>query len=194
MQMTERDSFLAWVVAQAERATPYCWPHESNGYLGKGLENPKEPEALDCSGTVTCGLYNATGGRLDWRADYNASRLWKELKPVEKPRPGDLAFYGAHDGSGGLLGGHVMVVASDSVRVVGASGGNRDTYSLEVSPKRERRRRARRPRQLRGRKRGRSGQREWTSMRRPLEVKSRPCKAPCVLSRSRSATLPSALG
>lgn len=131
--MTPRQHFLAWVERQAARATPYCWPTAANGYLGKGLEHPEAPEALDCSGVVTCGLYNATGALLDWRADYNASRLFKELLPTEAPRPGDLAFYGAHDGGGGLVGGHVMVLASDSVRVVGASGGNRTTTSVALA-------------------------------------------------------------
>lgn len=127
----ERATFLAWVEEQAARATPYCWPHENNGYLGKGLQHPEAPEALDCSGTVTCGLFNATHGRLDWRADYNTTRLWKTLQPAQAPRPGDLAFYGSLTTAGTLVHGHVMVLAADGVRVVGASGGGPWTLSVE---------------------------------------------------------------
>lgn len=127
--MSERAAYLDWVEAQAARGTPYCWPHESNGYLGKGLQRPDMPEALDCSGTVTCGLYNATHGRIDWRADYNAARLWLELRPTQTPKAGDLAFYG----SPGRVT-HVMTCVGDG-RVVGACGGNRDTLSLEIAAK-----------------------------------------------------------
>jgi cell wall-associated NlpC family hydrolase len=123
----ERLDYLAWVEAQAARGTPYCWPDARNGYTGKGLHNPREPEALDCSGIVTCGLYNATHGRLDWRADYNAARLFLELKPTDVPRPGDLCFYG---GPGRIT--HVMTWVGDG-QVVGASGGNRDTLSVEIA-------------------------------------------------------------
>jgi cell wall-associated NlpC family hydrolase len=127
--MSERLDYLAWVEAQVERRTPYCWPHESNGWLGKGLQRPDMPEALDCSGAVTCGLYAATHGRIDWRADYNAARLWLELKPTTTPKPGDLAFYGM---PGRVT--HVMTVVGDG-RVVGACGGNRDTLSVEIAAK-----------------------------------------------------------
>lgn len=130
--MSEADArmnYLAWVSKQAERGTPYCWPDERNGYLGKGLRHPEEPEALDCSGTVTCGLYNATGGKVDWRADHSAARLFLELKPTETPRPGDLCFYG----SPGRIN-HVMTWVGDGT-VVGACGGNRDTLSVEIAQK-----------------------------------------------------------
>lgn len=127
--MSERLDYLAWVEAQAAKGTPYCWPDARNGYLGKGLQRPECPEALDCSGTVTCGLYVATHGRIDWRADYDAARLWLELKPTDKPKPGDLAFYGM---PGRVT--HVMTVVGDG-RVVGACGGNRDTLSLEIAAK-----------------------------------------------------------
>lgn len=128
--MTEasaRQDYLAWVQRQAERGVPYCWPDARNGYAGKGLHNPKEPESLDCSGTVTCGLFNATAGTLDWRADHNAARLFLELKPTETPRPGDLCFYGA---LGRIT--HVMTWVGDGT-VVGACGGNKDTLSVEIA-------------------------------------------------------------
>lgn len=127
--MSERTAYLDWVEAQAERGTPYCWPDASNGYLGKGLQRPEAPEALDCSGTVTCGLYNATRGRLDWRAMHNAQRLFSDLAPTDKPRPGDLAFYGR---PGRVT--HVMTVVGDG-RVVGACGGNSHTLSVELARK-----------------------------------------------------------
>lgn len=127
--MTEREAYLKWVEAQAAHGTPYCWPHESNGYLGKGLKSPEAPEALDCSGTVTCGLYNSTGGRVDWRANYNANRLWRELPPTDSPKPGDLAFYGTPGRAT-----HVMTVVGDG-RVVGACGGNSDTLSVDIAAK-----------------------------------------------------------
>lgn len=132
MQVSEpslRLDYLKWVQRQAERGVPYCWPDERNGYAGKGLRHPEEPEALDCSGTVTCGLYNATGGRIDWRANYNAARLFLELAPTEKPEPGDLCFYGPP----GRIN-HVMTWVGDGT-VVGACGGNRDTLSIEIAQK-----------------------------------------------------------
>jgi len=125
----ERLTYLAWVQAQAEKGTPYCWPAPANGYMGKGLQRPEAPEALDCSGTVTCGLFNATSGRVDWRANHNAARLWVELKATAAPKPGDLAFYGR---PGRVT--HVMTVVGDG-RVVGACGGNSDTLSVEIARK-----------------------------------------------------------
>lgn len=127
--MSERLDYLAWVEAQAEKGTPYCWPDDSNGYLGKGLQRPESPEALDCSGTVTCGLFNATKGRLDWRATHNAARLYDSLEPTQTPKPGDLAFYGR-----GTHVTHVMTVVGDG-RVVGACGGNSHTLSVELARK-----------------------------------------------------------
>lgn len=127
----EKERFLKWLAERAEEGTPYCWPAESNGYLGKGLKSPERPVALDCSGAVTCGLYVATGGRIDWRADKNAQRLWMELpglKVGDQPEPGDVACYGtlAHCS-------HVMVMAEDGHRVVGAAGGDRRTLTVEIA-------------------------------------------------------------
>lgn len=107
--------------------TPYCWPAPINGYLGKGRENPREPLALDCSGTVTCGLFVATGGRIRWQETHNAARLFADLEPTTSPKPGDLCFYGRP----GKVS-HVMVWVGDG-RVVGASGGNSDTLSREIA-------------------------------------------------------------
>lgn len=123
--MSERAAFLAWV--QARLGTPYCWPHASNGFTGKGLRNPANPDALDCSGTVTCGLYNATSKRIDWRATHNAHRLFTLLEATTDPKPGDLVFYGRRGYSS-----HVMVWVGDG-RVIGASGGNSDTLTREVA-------------------------------------------------------------
>jgi cell wall-associated NlpC family hydrolase len=124
---SERLAFLDWVAARAKEATPYSWPCTENAYEGKGLTNPLQPAGLDCSGTVTCGLYVATHGKVDWRREYSAARLHAELQPVESPRPGDLAFYGPP----GRVS-HVMVWWGDG-RVVGASGGNRHTTSAELA-------------------------------------------------------------
>lgn len=128
-ESTVRSDYLAWVQKQEERGTPYCWPDARNGYSGKGLHSPQEPDSLDCSGTVTCGLFNATKGALDWRSDHNAARLFLELKPTGTPKPGDLCFYGP---PGRIT--HVMTWVGDG-RVVGACGGNRDTLSVEIARK-----------------------------------------------------------
>jgi cell wall-associated NlpC family hydrolase len=81
---------------------------ECIGLLGTGLDatgvehrtwylwGGKDPETgLDCSGLVTHCLFAAGGP--DWRKTHWSGRMWRELPPTDKPRPGDLAFYGPSD-------------------------------------------------------------------------------------------------
>lgn len=111
--------FLAFTRAQADARVPYIW-------ASKGLELKKKDltvkypvmQASDCSGLVTCGIWYATQGAVDLRADHNCNGLWKAYDEVKAPLPGDLAFYGF----GKNMLSHVMIVNGDG-RVFGASGG-----------------------------------------------------------------------
>lgn len=85
----------------------------------------KGPESFDCSGFVTYGLH--TVGGPDWRDTHFAGRLWRELPIATRPTGGDLCFYG----SPGVIT-HVMVWMPDGC-VIGASGGNSDTTTVEIA-------------------------------------------------------------
>ncbi len=88
----------------------------------------------DCSGLVTSSIYEATGGKIDRRATWNAQKLLNNCAMVEEPRPGDLAFYGP---SAGMVT-HVMVYmgAKGKDVVLGASGGDSTTTSPEKAVER----------------------------------------------------------
>lgn len=113
------NDFLGFARAQADARVPYIW-------AAKGLELKKKDLAIrfptmaasDCSGLVTCSIWYATKGEVDYRADFNCNRLWAAFDEVKAPLPGDLAFYGY----GKNMLSHVMIVNGDG-RVFGASGG-----------------------------------------------------------------------
>lgn len=121
----EKNRFMEWILAR--RDTPYLWG-------GKGLKYQLDanglPTGLDCSGLVTAGLFYATNGRLDWRADHNCTKLATKCAKTNRPREGTLVFYGY--GSNMLT--HVMVYMTDG-RVYGATGGNSDNTNIEYSIK-----------------------------------------------------------
>ena len=75
----------------------YTWPDESNSYSGKDLPNAKFHQVYDCSGLVTCSLFDSTAGKIDRRATWNAQKLMKNCMLVEEKdlQPGDLCFYGS---------------------------------------------------------------------------------------------------
>jgi hypothetical protein len=115
----ELERFLGFVRHQADMRVPYIW-------AAKGLELKKKDfdvqyptmDASDCSGLVTCGIWYATRGSIDYRPSHNCNRLWQALDSVKAPLAGDLAFYGY----GTNMLSHVMIVNGDG-RVLGASGG-----------------------------------------------------------------------
>lgn len=106
----KRLDFLAWLLKQQDK--PYIWG-------GKG------PDEFDCSGLVTAGLFLCGITTKDWRQTHAASTLFDSLDATEKPRPGDLAFYGNP-----VKVSHVMVCFGDG-RVYGATGGHHSTISIE---------------------------------------------------------------
>lgn len=121
----KRDAFLKVIIGFVNQ--PYIWPTPTNLYSGKGLPGAMYKDCHDCSGTVTDGLYQASGGTVDWRALYNAQRLWETCIPTNNPTAGDLAFYG----KGPQSISHVMVVLAKGV--VGASGGDHTTVTPELA-------------------------------------------------------------
>ncbi len=115
----------------------YCWPTESNGYSGKDLKTALYPRVYDCSGLVTCSLFDASG--IDRRATWNAMRLMKSCAAVTDPKPGDLCFYG----SSLSQISHVMIYVGatekrpkgilQTVRCFGSSGGDRRTITPTIA-------------------------------------------------------------
>lgn len=129
----ERLDFLAAVAKR--KGCLYCWPTESNRYSGKDLKDATYKSVYDCSGLVTSSLYEATGGKIDRRATWNAQKLLQNCAIVDEPRPGDLAFYGP---SSGLIT-HVMVYMGTKGKevVMGASGGDSTTTTPEKAAERD---------------------------------------------------------
>lgn len=107
----------------------YCWPTAENKYSGKDLPSAMFKNVYDCSGLVTSSLYEATGGKIDRRATWNAQKLLMNCGLIEEPRPGDLVFYGPSTG----LVTHVMVYMGAKAKdlVLGASGGDSTTTTPE---------------------------------------------------------------
>lgn len=128
--MTELDDFLSFCLSKEN--CDYVWPHPSNNYSGKDLKIGKYKNAYDCSGLITSGLYHATKGRLDWRANKNAQALFDSVKHIHS-RPKNepcLAFYGA--GKNAI--NHVMLVLKDG-RAFGACSGGSWCLTPEVAKK-----------------------------------------------------------
>ena len=107
----------------------YCWPTSENKYSGKGFLYSIYINTKDCSGTVTAGLYRASGGTVDLRPTHNANALMGLCAEVasDATRAGDLVFYGS-----GSRATHVMTVMGDG-RVYGASGGDSRTVSPTIA-------------------------------------------------------------
>ncbi len=89
----ERMAFLTWVLSQ--EGVPYCWPAASNNYLGKGLRgDPKKPEALDCSGTVSSTLRAAKWTGAPPTTHTASTRCWSRpmrRNPETSPSTGHRA-------------------------------------------------------------------------------------------------------
>lgn len=97
-------------------------------YLWGGAKSLEE--GVDCSGFL-CVLARGLSTPLPLgRPDTDA--LWRELEPVAKPEPGDLALYGTGDLADPAS--HVMVVLEGG-RVAGMSGGGRKTRTKEIARK-----------------------------------------------------------
>lgn len=116
----------------------YCWPTAENNYSGKGLDYAKYKDVYDCSGLITACLYEATNGRIDHRADWNAGHLMQHCQVIDEKdrKPGDLIFYGLDNVPEHIS--HVMAVVSYpkaySWRVAyGASGGGHKTVTPEIA-------------------------------------------------------------
>lgn len=121
-------AFIDFVLSK--EGCPYVWPTKENGYSGKDLKGALYQDVYDCSGLVTSGLYAATKGKLDWRSDHSAQKLFEECPELEfvgqKPA---LAFYGP----GKNMITHVMLVVPDG-RVFGACGRS-DSISPAIAEK-----------------------------------------------------------
>lgn len=94
------------------------------------------PDAFDCSGLI-CWIRKELG-LGDWSKTHTSQRMWNECDPVAEVFPGDLCFYGNPPTKSKPFTdakvSHVMIWYGDG-RVIGASGGNRDTISIEVARK-----------------------------------------------------------
>ncbi len=102
----------------------YCWPTEENKYSGKGAGG-KYLDVYDCSGLVTSSIYEATG--VDMRNTYSAQKLYDQCILVDKPRTGDLVFYGY----GKNMITHVMVIVGPGC--FGMCGGTSHTVTPDIA-------------------------------------------------------------
>lgn len=108
--MSQNQRLAFFMEVQKHKDTPYRW-------------GAKGPLRFDCSGLVTYCIHQVGGP--DYRETYNAQRLFNEFQKLEadeKPRPGDLCFYGMND----QHITHVMVNMGDGT-VFGATGGDSTT-------------------------------------------------------------------
>lgn len=119
--MTLRERFVDWCRAQLGKPT---------------LWGTKGPDAFDCSGLVTRGLYELTLNlppeqRIDWRGSHNTDRLFAELAPVQgDPAPADLAFYRPEKPRDEFDVEHVVVML-DGGLVITADGASSRIHTLE---------------------------------------------------------------
>lgn len=85
----------------------------------------KSRNGIDCSGLVTCSLFEIGGP--DLRATHNTDKLWVELPQTIVPEPGDLAQYE----------GHVVILVrrrTDGPWVcIGANGGKSGTLTVPLA-------------------------------------------------------------
>lgn len=113
-----RLDFLALAIAQEGK--PYVWA--ANG-----------PDAFDCSGFIDwlCRTLNLSW----WTKDRTANDILTDFPEVMAPRPGTLVLYGRKGDprrNASAHANHVMIHWGDG-RVLGASGGNSDTTSIEIA-------------------------------------------------------------
>lgn len=126
--MSRREAFVSEAMRLAEVRIAPDGGEQRTWYVWGG----RFPETgLDCSGLVAHCLW-AVGGP-DWRKTHWSGRMWRELPPAIHPLPGDLAMYGPPGSVN-----HVMAVVGPSriageFVVVGASGGNSDTTTIEIA-------------------------------------------------------------
>lgn len=122
MPALRRAVFVCRVLEQ--KGSPYLWGGRGQ-YVDGGTAR-----CFDCSGLVVWALYNMGGPDLRWGV--NTDVLWNGLPAVDVPQFGDLVFYG---GSAANDVSHVEVWLGDGA-VVGASGGDRTTTSVEEARRR----------------------------------------------------------
>lgn len=88
ISMTDlRTRFIAYLYSKLNR--PVLWGAKGTAKL----DNVVVEGVFDCSGLVTCGLYNAGAG-VDLRATHRSQHLYDATKPTDNPVEGDLVFYG----------------------------------------------------------------------------------------------------
>lgn len=94
-------------------------------------------DVFDCSGLVTCALYNAGCG--DMRQTHNAQKLANETQATENPVEGDLVFYGQgtnrviHVGVW-LPGGQCLTGSGASKQVATILDAIRARHCVEIRP------------------------------------------------------------
>lgn len=82
-----RTRFIAYLFSKLNR--PVLWGAKGTAKL----DNVTVEGVFDCSGLVTCALYNAGAG-VDLRESHNAQKLADLTEPTNNPVEGDLVFYG----------------------------------------------------------------------------------------------------
>ena len=134
--LSERERLEFLHQAYTRKGCLYCWPNSENNYSGKDLPGATYKNVYDCSGLVTSCLKEATNGRIDRRAQWNAQKLLNNCAMVDKPLPGDLCFYGPSH----AMVTHVMIYTGTKYKegqVFGASGGDSTVTSPEKAAAKE---------------------------------------------------------
>lgn len=120
--------------AESLMGTPYIWwaKGDSIGSLieGKLIVTPLTFFALDCSGLIGAVLLKVTGKDKRWT--WNTDAYWNNLPPIQLPQSGDVALYG---GKASNDVSHIELVTKvgPSIEVIGASGGDQRTTSLQIA-------------------------------------------------------------
>lgn len=131
---------MEWAGARLQCA--YIWGAKgeelpASAWLDVGLEPPPCREVFDCSGFAVGAMMAAKLVSSSWLHSHNADRIFHTLSPVgfDGVAPADLAFWGrpAHV-TGPARATHVMLLNGDGT-VLGASGGNQSTTTLEIAHK-----------------------------------------------------------